>query len=76
MTNIRDYLPKKERMTNLQVKMPVSLIEQVKREMKGDNIETWNEFLTACFKSYLDNKALAGRNESINSVISTTRSKF
>lgn len=76
MTNIRDYLPKREKMTCLQVKMPLSLVEQVKKEMKGDNIETWNEFLTACFKSYLDNKAQVGKNESINSAISITRSKF
>jgi hypothetical protein len=65
MANIRDYLPKREKMTCLQVKMPMSLVEQVKQEMKGDNIETWSEFLTACFKSYLDNKAQIGRNENI-----------
>ena len=69
MASIRDYLPKKEQMTTLQVKMSLSLVEQVKREMKCDNVETWSEFLTACFKSYLDNKASGGKDESINSAL-------
>lgn len=76
MTNIQDYLPKREKMTCLQVKMPVSLVEQVKQEMKSDCIETWSEFLTACFRSYLDNKSLLGRDESINSALSHAKSKF
>lgn len=71
MTNIRDYLPKKERMKSLQVKLPESLILQVKRQMESDNVDTWNEFLTACFKSYLDNKKRVGKEESINSVLTS-----
>lgn len=44
-------------MTMLQVKMPLKLIEEVKVEMKKDNFGTWTEFLTACFRSYLNGKA-------------------
>jgi hypothetical protein len=76
MTNIRDYLPKKEKMICLQVKLPVNLVEQVKHEMKCDNVETWGEFLTACFKSYLDNKTQTGRNESINAALSNVRQRY
>ena len=56
MTNISDYLPKREKMATLQAKMPRSLLAEVKLEMKGDNAETWGEFLTALFKSYLAEK--------------------
>lgn len=70
MKDIRDYLPKKEQMTNLQVKMPLGLVEQVRLEMKDDNVETWQEFFTACFRSYLENKS-GRRNESINSILSS-----
>lgn len=44
-------------MTMLQVKMPLKLIEEVKVEMKKDNFGTWTEFLTACFRNYLNGKA-------------------
>lgn len=54
--SIRDYLPKREKMTTLQVKMPEKLVQEVEKAMKADNYETWREFLIACFKSYLECK--------------------
>lgn len=54
--SIRDYLPKKEKMTTLQVKLPEKLVSEVQASMKEDNYETWRQFLTACFKAYLDNR--------------------
>lgn len=65
MAAIRDYLPKKEPITNLQVKMPKKLVDRVKKQMKEDEVDSWNEFLTACFMSYLDNKK-TGADNSIN----------
>lgn len=53
---IRDYFPKKVKMTTLQVRMPEKLVRDVQREMKDDNYENWKEFLTACFKAYLEDK--------------------
>ena len=53
---IRDYFPKREKMVNLQVKMPESLLQEVQKAMKADEYETWREFLTACFKFYLENR--------------------
>jgi len=53
---IRDYLPKKEKMTTLQVKMPEKLVREVQKEMKDDNYDNWKEFLTACFKAYLEHR--------------------
>lgn len=53
---IRDHLPKREKMTTLQVKMPERLVREVQREMKVDNYDGWKDFLTACFKTYLENK--------------------
>lgn len=43
-------------MVTLQVKMPESLLLQVKKEMQQDNYQTWREFLVDCFKSYLKEK--------------------
>jgi metal-responsive CopG/Arc/MetJ family transcriptional regulator len=54
--SIRAYLPKREKMVTLQVKMPESLLLQVKNEMQQDNYQTWREFLVDCFKSYLKEK--------------------
>ncbi|MBL7672250.1 MAG: hypothetical protein JNM39_17355 [Bdellovibrionaceae bacterium] len=54
--SIRAYLPKREKLITLQVKMPESLVIEVKKEMQQDNYETWREFLTDCFKSYLEDK--------------------
>ncbi len=65
MATIRDYLPKKEPITNLQVKMSKKLVEKVKLQMKDDDVDSWNDFFTACFMSYLDNKK-TGANNSIN----------
>ncbi len=56
MTNITEYLPKREKMATLQAKVPKHLLNEVKFEMKGDNAETWGEFITALFKSYLAEK--------------------
>lgn len=56
MTNITEYLPKREKMATLQAKVPKNLLNEVKFEMKGDNAETWGEFITALFKSYLAEK--------------------
>lgn len=53
---IRDHLPKRQKMTNFQVKMPEKLVRDVQKEMKTDNYETWQDFLTACFKAYLEQK--------------------
>jgi metal-responsive CopG/Arc/MetJ family transcriptional regulator len=53
---IRDYFPKREKMVTLQVKMPEALLQQVQSAMKEDNYETWREFLTACFKFYLETR--------------------
>lgn len=74
MKDIRDYLPKKEKMTMLQVKMPKNLVSQVREEMKSDNVETWTDFLTACFKNYLDNKAQTANTESSSSHFSKVNS--
>lgn len=54
--SIRAYLPKREKLITLQVKIPESLLIEVKKEMQQDNYETWREFLTDCFKSYLEDK--------------------
>ncbi len=54
--SIRAYLPKREKIITLQVKMPESLLLQVKKEMQQDNYQTWREFLVDCFKSYLNEK--------------------
>ena len=58
--SIRDYLPKKEKMTTLQVKLPEKLVSEVQASMKEDNYETWRQFLTACFKAYLESKLEGG----------------
>lgn len=54
--SIRAYLPKREKLITLQVKMPEGLLIEVKKEMQQDNYQTWREFLTDCFKSYLEDK--------------------
>lgn len=54
--SIRAYLPKREKMITLQVKMPESLLLQIKKEMQQANYQTWREFLMDCFKSYLKEK--------------------
>ncbi|MGE0633450.1 MAG: hypothetical protein AB7O96_13645 [Pseudobdellovibrionaceae bacterium] len=54
--SIRDYLPKKEKMTTLQVKLPERLVKSVQGIMKSDNYGTWQEFITACFNAYLESK--------------------
>ena len=53
---IRDYFPKREKMTTLQVKMPEKLVREVQKEMKADNYDSWKEFLTVCFRAYLESR--------------------
>lgn len=65
MGTIQDYLPKREPTTNLQVKMPKELVDRVKRQLKDDNVNSWCDFLTACFMSYLASKEV-GTKSSIN----------
>ena len=71
---IRDYLPKREKMINLQVKVPEKLVRDVQKEMKEDNYQTWQEFLTVCFKAYLDSRAAAAENPEPD-VVSRTENK-
>lgn len=54
--SIRDHLPKKKKMTTLQIKLPEELVKKVRNTMKSDNYGTWQEFITACFTAYLDSK--------------------
>lgn len=53
---IRDYFPKREKMKSLQVKLPEQLVHKVQMEMKRDNYQTWQEFITACFRAYLESR--------------------
>lgn len=53
---IREYLPKKEKMTTLQVKLSKELVKNVQSMMKSDHYRTWEEFIAACFKAYLESK--------------------
>lgn len=60
MAEINDYL-KREKTKTLQVPMPVSLINEVREEMKKDNVKTWSQFFDACFRSYLDKKKISNQ---------------
>ncbi|MEZ4873454.1 MAG: hypothetical protein R2827_14690 [Bdellovibrionales bacterium] len=67
MSTIHDYLPKREPTTSIQVKMPKTLVERVKKQMRDDNVNNWSDFLTACFLSYLNNKKTGTNNNTVNS---------
>ena len=75
MTNITEYLPKKEKMSTLQAKIPKSLLSEVKHEMKSDNAETWGEFVTALFRGYLAEKRKVRMETNVTSTLPNAKAR-